>query len=236
MLPYPSKSSYAGAASNIHKPPAVPELHALLPALILLVLGAMSPGPSLAVVVRNTTSGGRWRGLQCAVGHGLGFGLYALAVVFGLAVVIRDAPEFFAFVQVLGGCLLLFLAWQSFRSPEQPPQTPDHVDPGPVSRMHWAQGFTQGFLIAILNPKIALFFLAVFASVLNETLTRPTQLAMALAGWLIDTSWYACVALALSTGPALKHLRRNARLIDQIMALIFVALAVFTFQSVFEFL
>ena len=196
----------------------------------------MSPGPSLAVVVRNTTAGGRWQGLQCAVGHGLGFGLYALAVVFGLAIVIRDTPEIFALVQVLGGLLLLYLAWQSFRSPQAPPPVPDHADHHHTAPIHSAKGFAQGFLIAILNPKIALFFLAVFASVLDETLTLPTQWAMALAGWIIDTSWYACVALLLSTGPALRLLQNNARLIDRFMGVIFVALAFFTFQSVFEFL
>ena len=42
------------------------------------VLGAMSPGPSLAVVLRNTVAGGRLRGVMTGLGHGIGFFLYAL--------------------------------------------------------------------------------------------------------------------------------------------------------------
>ena len=49
------------------------------------VLGAVSPGPSLAVVVRNTLGGGARQGIMTGVGHGIGFGLYALIVATSLA-------------------------------------------------------------------------------------------------------------------------------------------------------
>ena len=49
------------------------------------VLGAMSPGPSLAVVLRNTVAGGRLRGVMTGLGHGIGFFFYALLAVSGLA-------------------------------------------------------------------------------------------------------------------------------------------------------
>ncbi|MDP6233261.1 MAG: LysE family transporter, partial [Candidatus Poseidoniaceae archaeon] len=59
---------------------------ALFPALLgagtVFVIGAISPGPSLAVVLRNTLAGGRRRGVACALGHGLGFGAYAMIAVF----------------------------------------------------------------------------------------------------------------------------------------------------------
>lgn len=48
-------------------------------------LGAMSPGPSLAIVLRNTISGGRLEGVMTGIGHGLGFGLYAFIAVTGLS-------------------------------------------------------------------------------------------------------------------------------------------------------
>ncbi len=47
-------------------------------------LGAMSPGPSLALVIRNTVQGGMQRGVATAIGHGLGIALYALLVAMGL--------------------------------------------------------------------------------------------------------------------------------------------------------
>lgn len=56
---------------------AVMEWDILLAAGVVLSLGAISPGPSLMVVLRNTMMGGRRQGVACALGHGLGFGVYA---------------------------------------------------------------------------------------------------------------------------------------------------------------
>ena len=56
--------------------------------------GAMSPGPSFAVVVRNTVAGGRIQGVLTGIGHGLGVGVYACGAVFGMAVVmVRNVME-----------------------------------------------------------------------------------------------------------------------------------------------
>jgi threonine/homoserine/homoserine lactone efflux protein len=210
------------------------DYQALAPAIVLLILGAMSPGPSLAVVVRNTASGGRYQGLQCALGHGIGLGLYALAIVFGLAAVMRDAPVAFNLVQGSGGLLLLYLGFQSFRAPT--PASPHAPSEAPADSTHRStRGFAEGFVIAVLNPKIAVFFLAVFSSVLHAELTHRTQLAMAVAAWLIDTGWYAFVVAVLSTGPALNLLRSQGRTIDLVMGAIFFVLAVVTLVDVIRF-
>ena len=51
------------------------------------------PGPSLMVVLRNTMLGGRRQGVMCALGHGLGFGIYAGLAVYGLIVLLEEAPQ-----------------------------------------------------------------------------------------------------------------------------------------------
>ena len=73
------------------------------------LLGAMSPGPSLAVVLRQTFSHGRKAGVVTAIAHGLGFGLYALLCVSGIAVVIIASPVLFTGLQWLGAGFLLWL-------------------------------------------------------------------------------------------------------------------------------
>ena len=61
------------------------DLASLLALSFVCAMGAMSPGPSLAVVLRNTISGGRLQGIMPGIGHGVGFGVYALAAVTGLS-------------------------------------------------------------------------------------------------------------------------------------------------------
>lgn len=57
--------------------------------LAICCLGAMSPGPSLAMVVRHTLAGGRDKGIICAWAHSIGIGFYALVTLLGLAVVLK---------------------------------------------------------------------------------------------------------------------------------------------------
>ena len=191
---------------------------ALYAAGLLLFLGAASPGPSLVVVLRNATAGGRRAGAACALGHGLGFGLYALLAVLGLGALLEAAPGGFAGVQCMGAGLLLYLAWAAIARRSEFP------DAGRSA----GRGFAEGFLVAFLNPKIALFFVAVLSAVLREDLPKTVQFGIAAVGWLIDTLWYLAVAFAFSTGPALAILRRLGRPIDWAMATLMTGLAATT--------
>ena len=77
------------------------DITAISAAALMFILGATSPGPSLAVVLRNTMIGGRARGLACAVGHGIGFGFYAISVVFGLVIIMENHPNVFTLMKLL---------------------------------------------------------------------------------------------------------------------------------------
>ena len=92
------------------------DITAISAAAVMFILGATSPGPSLAVILRNTMIGGRSRGLACAVGHGIGFGFYAVSVVFGLVVIMEKNPDVFTLMQIIGGLFLLYLGIGMIRS------------------------------------------------------------------------------------------------------------------------
>ena len=74
---------------------------AILAASVFFILGATSPGPSLIVVLRNTLIGGRRQGVACAVGHGIGFGIYAGSAVFGLILLLDKSPNTFLILQMI---------------------------------------------------------------------------------------------------------------------------------------
>ena len=194
------------------------DLGTLGSAAVVLLLGAMSPGPSLAIVLRATLVGGRLGGLACAIGHGLGFGLYALGAVFGLTLIINAHATAFTALQLLGGALLLWLAWKTMPRGSQ----------AAIEVADGRPGFAEGFAIALLNPKIALFFVTVFSTVLQPEIALSTQLAIAALGWFIDTAWYATVAVLMSTTMALTWLSRHRRRIDGAMAAVLLALGLLT--------
>lgn len=184
----------------------------------MFILGATSPGPSLAVVLRNTMIGGRSRGLACAVGHGIGFGFYAVSVVFGLVVIMENNPDVFTLMQIIGGLFLLYLGIGMIRSEATVI----------VQSEGKREGFFEGFFIAFLNPKIAVFMLAVLSSVLDPSMSNDTKWIIAGMGMTIDTVWYVIVALLLSKSTILTKIEQNQRSLNVATGVLMIGLAIWT--------
>ena len=66
------------------------------------VAGAMSPGPSLALIIRNSITINRFAGFMTAVGHGLGMGVYAVFAVTGLSIILTANELLFQLIQIIG--------------------------------------------------------------------------------------------------------------------------------------
>jgi threonine/homoserine/homoserine lactone efflux protein len=179
---------------------------AIIPALVLFTLGATSPGPSLIVVIRNTMLGGRMRGIACALGHGFGFGIYCAVAVFGLVLMIESMPTLFVVMQFIAAMLLLWMAYSLFRTHAEV-ETSENVK---------IKGFSEGFLIAFLNPKIAIFLLAVLSSVLEQGMNLETKIALGLLGFAIDTSWYLVIAIALSSDMMIERMQAQRQNLNRI--------------------
>lgn len=194
------------------------DITAISAAAVMFILGATSPGPSLAVVLRNTMIGGRSRGLACAVGHGIGFGFYAVTVVFGLVAIMESYPDIFTIMQILGGLFLLYLGIEIIRSEEKV------IEHSEGKR----EGFVEGFFIAFLNPKIAVFMLAVLSSVLDPSMSSDTKWIIAVMGMTIDTVWYVLVALVLSNSSILTKIENNQKILNLITGLLMIGLAIWT--------
>ena len=89
------------------------ELTSWLALAAICVMGAISPGPSLALIIRNTVQGGQGHGVATALGHGLGVGIYALITALGLAILITQTPLLFDLIRYGGAA---FLAWLGIKA------------------------------------------------------------------------------------------------------------------------
>ncbi|RPH97059.1 MAG: LysE family translocator [Lysobacterales bacterium] len=189
-----------------------------LTVLSICILGAMSPGPSLAVVLRHTLGGGRVHGCLAALAHGAGVGLYALLSISGLAVLITASPAVFRAFQWAGAA---YLAWLGIRGLLA--KAPQGEAPAAVAR--GSSAARDGFLIAFLNPKIAVFLIALFSQVIGSDTPWTARALYAGTAWLTDTAWYLLVAWLFSTPRWLDRLRRNAVWFERLFGLILLALA-----------
>lgn len=193
---------------------------AWLPLALVCALGAMSPGPSLAVVARHALRGGVGDGIVCAMAHGVGILLWALLMANGLGVLMTEQPTWFYAVQLAGAGFLLYLGIRVLLS-QSSVVIPDEALP--VSSKTGAG--IEGFVIALSNPKIALFFAALFSQFIEPDATafEKTLIASTAAG--IDTLWYALVSMLLAQTAVLARLQRHATLLNRLFGGILIVLA-----------
>ncbi|MBO1519647.1 LysE family translocator [Oceanisphaera pacifica] len=186
----------------------------------ICVVGAISPGPSLAVVMRNTMKGGQSHGVLTAIGHGTGVGLYALLTALGLALVIANHPLLFDGIRYGGAA---FLAWLGIKALLAKPSTQDEGER--VQQVAGRQGAFEGFMVAFLNPQLAIFFVALFSQFVHaDTNWQQSSIMMLTAGG-IDALWYVLVALVLSRGPVLVWLKAKSTWLDRLSGVVLLALA-----------
>ena len=180
-------------------------------------LGAMSPGPSLAVILRNTLAGGRSQGVMTGIGHGIGFGIYAFlaAGAFATAISIHETAE--TWLKWAGVCILIWLGYTFLKHARMGPSK--SLDESHQDSMN-KQGFIQGFSIALLNPKILAWMLALYTPFIEDNVSIETLLGMGALGMTIDGTWYVTVALVLTTGDRVEKLRSISHIIDGAMGVL----------------
>ena len=192
-------------------------------AIIILVLvcasGAISPGPSLAVVMRNTIKGGRAQGVMTGIGHGLGLTIYAFIAVMGLSSILTGNKTLFTSIQIAGAFWLIWIGYNMIRSSSK--EFPEHhVESG-------VKGFMEGFMISFLNPKILVFFVAVFSQFIHGELTRIDIAIIVLVAGFIDTFWYVLVAMLIAGTKLIDQLKEKSAWIDRMTGIFLLGIAFF---------
>jgi len=131
----------------------------IVPARLPLFVAAslaltLTPGPAVLFIVARSAGMGRRAGLLSVAGIGLGNGVHALATALGLAAVIASSPVAFGAVKWLGAGYLVFLGLRKLAGSGEAGSAPADAPPAGGALLR------QAFLVAVLNPKTALFFLA----------------------------------------------------------------------------
>ena len=166
-------------------------------ALTVFVLNA-TPGVDMAFTLVSTLRGGVRGGLAAAAGVSTGCVVHALAATFGLAALMVASSAAFNLVKWAGAAYLLWLAVGMLRTGLRAAPA-DAVAPaatGSAPQAPWAV-FRQGFLTNVLNPKVALFFLALLPQFIDGDAPNKTLAFLVLGLWSIVQG---AVFLALFVG------------------------------------
>src|SRR5689334_18278449 len=121
------------------------------------VLLALTPGPNLLYLVSRTLCQGRRAGVVSLAGTSLGFIVHVLAAALGLSAIFLTLPLLYDVLRYAGAAYLLYLAWDAVKPGGRGPFSPRELPPDSPGRL-----FRMGLLTSVLNPKVALFYLALF--------------------------------------------------------------------------
>lgn len=182
-------------------------------------LGAISPGPSLAVVLQHTLSNSRAHGVIAGVSHALGVALWALLTVWGLALVVANSPTLSKVIMYSGAA---YLAWMGVKALRSTQGAQLKVEKKQAALSTAAR---DGMMISLLNPKLALFFIALFSQFVSTQMGIAEKAIMISTAAVIDGLWYCLVAIILSQAQVINRLQQHSVLIDRISGLILVGLA-----------
>lgn len=173
------------------------------------------------MVVRHTLGGGRGKGIICAWAHSIGIGVYALVTLLGLAVMLKKAPMVFNGIAITGA---LYLAWMGIQALRSKGGMSDKLAAGKSSDAFTAA--RDGLAISLFNPKILLFFLALFSQFVMAADSLWGKSLIIFTPLIIDGLWYTIIAMVLSHKSVLPKLREKAALIDKLSGVVLILLAV----------
>ena len=183
------------------------------------LLGAMSPGPSMVVVINNAIFKNRFNGILTALGHGVGIGIYALCAVLGIGLIIETNILIFRAIQSLSILFLFYLGIQSIRSNSELDFKGNEFTSG-------IKSFLQGLTISILNPKIFVWFIAIYSQFMSVTYNLSLNISLILIACIVDALWYIILVNFVTSRNVFEFVKNKSKLIQKIIGYLFIFISI----------
>ena len=187
---------------------------------IVCLLGAMSPGPSMVVVINNAIYKNRINGILTAIGHGFGIGIYAFFAVLGIGLIIKTNLFLFNTIKILSIFFLFYLGFQAIFSNPKMNFEKNAIKFG-------VKSFLEGFAISILNPKILIWFLAIYSQFMSASNDYILNISLILIASSVDALWYIILVKLVTAKGVLEKLKSKLQLIQKLIGYLFITISIF---------
>jgi RhtB (resistance to homoserine/threonine) family protein len=185
----------------------------------------ISPGPDLLYILSRTVAQGRRVGLASAAGVCTGAFVHVVAAALGLSAILATSAGAFNLVKYVGAAYLIYLGLKALRSAG----TSFTPHAAPVPRVSAALAFRQGVLIDVLNPKVAIFFMAFLPQFVRPEAGNVTMQLLFLGSLVVGVAIIIesafVLAAAKTTGFFRTH-RKASVWLDRMMGSVLIALGV----------
>lgn len=186
--------------------------------VFVCLLGAMSPGPSMIVVINNAIFKGKSNGILAAIGHGLGIGIYALFAVIGIGLIIETNILLFKTIKILSIIFLFYLGVQAIIKKR-------NIDFQDNNLHSNTKSFLQGLTISILNPKILIWFIAIYSQFMSESNDYFLNISLIIIASIVDASWYLFLVFLVTSKVIFKIIKTKLRTLETAVGYIFITIS-----------
>jgi threonine/homoserine/homoserine lactone efflux protein len=199
-------------------------IHAYPVFLLTGILLNLTPGQDTMFIIGRSLAGGTRAGVAAAFGICVGSIGHTLLAALGLSAILAASPWAFTLVKLAGAIYLVYLGARLLLTKRA---HADAVRSGPPAGRAVRSAFAQGILTNLLNPKVALFFLALLPQFIDPASASKTLAFVALGATFVTTGLSWCLVLATAAGRLQAFFRRNPSagvLLDRMVGALFVAL------------
>ncbi|XVQ87340.1 LysE family translocator [Microbispora siamensis] len=198
----------------------------LLPLLGVWILVVMSPGPDFLIVLRYSAGGSRRSGVRVAAGVVTGIGVWAVAGLFGVTVLLQRFEWLYTAARVAGALFLVAFGVATIRAARKQSSQADDDAASAIAAHHPGRlrEWRAGLLTNLANPKALVFFGALFASLLphrTDLVMRAVTLGAMLA---VAFAWFSTVAFLAGSPWITRGYRRLRKRLDMLTGGLFVGM------------
>lgn len=169
----------------------MPGIDLLIPFALATAVFAYFPGPALLYTAAQTLAGGKRAGLMAALGIHLGCYFHVLAAAFGLSAILQYVPELYLALKLAGSAYLIWLGvsmlWQK-TAPKTALERPAKTT---------GRALFESMTVEILNPKVALFFIAFLPQFADPAAVLPVGLQLLVLGIIVNFSFSSADLVAI---------------------------------------
>ncbi|WP_230657144.1 LysE family transporter [Psychrobacter sp. I-STPA10] len=185
--------------------------------IAITILAVISPGADFAIVTKNSYLYGRSVGVLTSIGIALGVLVHVTYTLVAIAVVMKIAPNFLAWIKYLGAFYLIYIGYKTFV------QTPVLESTSSTAIGAW-QALRNGFFTNALNPKTTLFVISTYTQIVSATTPKFVLIGYGLFMSLAHLLWFALVAVLFSQQTLRAKMLSRQVMINRVIGVILAGL------------
>ena len=201
-------------------------LFIFLKVIAMCLVGAMSPGPSMVVVINNAIFKNRYHGIITSIGHGIGISIYAVFAVIGIGMIIKTNLILFNGIKIISIIFLIYMGVKSIFNKKS-------IDFENKNFKGGATSFFQGFAISILNPKIFIWFIAIYSQFMSEKNDLLFNAYLIITAGIVDSVWYIFLTILTTSSVSLNFVKKNNYVLKKITGYLFIFIGIALFVNIY---